>query len=394
MTVHDGADVPRAVEGLVGVEQHLRAPEAVIAVAEPWTFGEHVAGELPKRHPSGIGKVGKVAVSELLDRLDEDDSQRRDAGSGNGQRKQRHGHQPHPDQAGKHDHHDGERHQAGGGLGAGVGHEDQRGDQKKDTAIGPAPAQQIEPGEAEACHHRSGQVLVREQAAPQPCMLPLGRVGRVDRNVGQQNDADIAGDHHAYAGESDHRRKRVRVARQRQHGHDGDDADDREERCAGSSGRIGGVDDRKREEAEQQQPPRAEEHRDHPRLGEGQHGEQREAAKHAEAELVDDVAAAFRRGLGAARLERPEGDDCRRQQDRRQRSWRPLLPGRPRPASRRSVLFRLPILLIRVTEFREHAAHRDIDGIDGVRRRAGAGQAHEAAKRRGGEQREALGEDA
>ena len=132
MAVHDGADVPRAVEGLVGVEQHLRTPEAVVAVAEPWLLGEHLAGELPQRHAPGIGEVGKIGVGELLQRIDEDDAER-------GERRCR----PWPAQTARRS---SSRMpirpgsttimmvsgtSAGRGLGAGVGHEDHGGHEKK-----------------------------------------------------------------------------------------------------------------------------------------------------------------------------------------------------------------------------------------------------------------------
>ena len=53
----------------------------------------------------------------------------------------------------------------------------------------------------------------------------------------------------------------------------------------------------------------------------------------------------------------------------------------------RSVFLRLPVLLIGIAEFREHAADRDVDGIHGGRWRAGLQQPRQSAERRGGEQR-------
>ena len=84
---------------------------------------------------------------------------------------------------------DRQRNQAGRRLGTGVGHEDHRAAREEGRAKPfPAAAAEIEPGEAEAGHHRPGEVLVREQAAPQAGMFRLQRICCVDGDVGKQQE--------------------------------------------------------------------------------------------------------------------------------------------------------------------------------------------------------------
>src|SRR5262245_48012251 len=59
-----------------------------------------------------------------------------------------------------------------------------------------------------------------------------------------------------------------------------------------------------------------------------------------------------------------------------------------------SVLVGLPVLLIGVAEFGERAPERDIDRVTGDRWRSSGGKSRQRAERRGGEQRQAAGQDA
>ena len=232
MSMHDAAHIPVQIVGIRRLFHDWCAPEAFIAETGPRAMGKRLNGKGPDGSASGEGRINIKLQNELVHRLEknraEGEQRKQKLDRENCHRRKK----TETKNAGADHEQHGERHQCRSGFRSGLRNEKQCRNRNQKTAYAPAAPPQIDTGKGKSGHDRSGNVLVREDTAPEIGVLRLQSVGAVCPEIWQEEDARIGNDNHDRSHRDQHRRIGIAILRQAQNSDDGQNADHRQKHAA------------------------------------------------------------------------------------------------------------------------------------------------------------------